>query len=125
MLLHRQRAGGSLFDEFLLGFHKLFIPFAWASVKLPTKARRWFKPLALNEWALMVLNRNKESRPVTFDWKTESVVDELSKRDAAFDRTRYQLRNLWNGQFAGSTAKPLKAEVGGHDVLVLRLIPNK
>jgi len=85
----------------------------------------WFKPLALNEWALMVLNRNKESRPVTFDWKTESVVDELSKRDAAFDRTRYQLRNLWNGQFAGSTAKPLKAEVGGHDVLVLRLIPNK
>jgi alpha-galactosidase len=85
----------------------------------------WFKPLALNEWALMVLNRNKDARAVSFDWRAENVSDDFSNRDAAFDRTSYKIRNLWNGQFAGSTAKPLKSEVAGHDVLVLRLIPTK
>jgi hypothetical protein len=39
MPLHRQRAGGFLFDEFLPGFHKLFILFAWANVKLPHKSK--------------------------------------------------------------------------------------
>jgi alpha-galactosidase len=85
----------------------------------------WFKPLALNEWALMVLNRNADGRAIVFDWKAESVNDDLSKRDAAFERTIYRLRNLWSGQASGSTAKPLKANVPGHDVLVLRLTPTK
>jgi alpha-galactosidase len=85
----------------------------------------WFKPLALNEWALMVLNRNKDSRAVSFDWKAENVSDDFSKRDAGFDHTAYKVRNLWNGRFAGSTAQPLKADVGGHDVLVLRLTPTR
>jgi hypothetical protein len=39
MLLHRQRAGGFLFDGFLLGFHDLFIVFARANVKLPHKSK--------------------------------------------------------------------------------------
>ena len=43
------------------------------------------------------------------------------KRDAAFAKTRYKMRNLWNGQIAGNTSKALSADVPGHDVLVLRL----
>jgi hypothetical protein len=39
MLLHRQRAGRFLFDDFLLGFHKLFILFARVNVKLPHKSK--------------------------------------------------------------------------------------
>ena len=81
----------------------------------------WFKPLANDEWALLVLNRNKEPRKASFDWKTERVSDDLSKRDAAFATTRYKLRNLWNGQFVGNTGKALSADVPGHDVLMLRL----
>jgi alpha-galactosidase len=81
----------------------------------------WFKPLANDEWALMVLNRNKDARQATFDWKAETVADDLSKRDAAFATTRYKLRNLWNGQFEGNTGKALRATVPGHDVLLLRL----
>jgi alpha-galactosidase len=81
----------------------------------------WFKPLANDEWALMVLNRNKDARQATFDWKAETVADDLSKRDAAFATTRYKLRNLWNGQFEGNTGKVLRATVPGHDVLLLRL----
>jgi alpha-galactosidase len=81
----------------------------------------WFKPLANDEWALMVLNRNKDARQATFDWKAETVADDLSKRDAAFATTRYKLRNLWNGRFEGNTGKVLRATVPGHDVLLLRL----
>ena len=44
----------------------------------------WFKPLDGGDWALVVLNRNKDARKITFDWKTEHVNDDLSKRDAAF-----------------------------------------
>jgi len=81
----------------------------------------WFKPLDKGEWALMVLNRNKDVHQATFDWKAEDVRDDLSKRSAEFAKSRYRLRNLWNGQFTGNTAKSLNAAVPGHDVLVLRL----
>jgi len=83
----------------------------------------WFKPLDKGEWALMVLNRNKDVHQATFDWKVEDVRDDLSKRSAEFVKTRYRLRNLWNGEFMGNTAKSLNAAVPGHDVLVLRLTP--
>jgi alpha-galactosidase len=69
----------------------------------------------------VALNRNKDARKITFDWKTEIVNDDLSKRDAALAKTRYKLRNLWTGQFAGNTGKALSANLPGHDVLVLRL----
>jgi alpha-galactosidase len=81
----------------------------------------WFKPLADGDWAFMALNRNKEPRKIAFDWKAENVDDDLSKRDAAFAKTRYKLRNLWNGQFTGNTGKVLSAEIPAQDVLMLRL----
>jgi alpha-galactosidase len=81
----------------------------------------WFKPLENGDWALMVLNRNKDARKASFDWKSETVSDELSKRDAAFATTRYKLRNVWTGQFVGNTGRSLAADVPGHDVLMLRL----
>jgi alpha-galactosidase len=81
----------------------------------------WFKPLAKGEWALLVLNRNKDAKKASFAWKSEKVSDELSKRDAGFATTRYKLRNVWTGQFVGNTGKALAADVPGHDVLMLRL----
>jgi alpha-galactosidase len=81
----------------------------------------WFKPLEGGDWGFVALNRNKDARKISFDWKLESVVDEFSKRDARLRETRYKLRNLWTGQFAGNTGKALSADLPGHDVLVLRL----
>lgn len=81
----------------------------------------WFKPLADGDWAFMALNRNKTPRKIGFNWAGEAVKDELSKRDAAFATTRYQLQNLWTGKSAGDTAKALTAELPGQDVLMLRL----
>ena len=82
----------------------------------------WFKPLAGGDWAFMALNRNKTPRRVAFNWAGEAVNDGLSKRDAAFAKTRYQLRDLWNGRSAGDTSQPLAAELAAQDVLVLRLV---
>jgi alpha-galactosidase len=85
----------------------------------------WFKPLAGGDWALMVLNRNAEAQKVTLDWRGQKVVDDLSKRDARLATTRYALRNLWTGVAAGHTDKPLVADLPGHDVLLLRLVPSR
>jgi len=81
----------------------------------------WFKPLEGGDWGFMVLNRNPEPRKVAFDWRSENVNDDLSKRDAAFSTRSYKLRNLWTDKAAGNTSKALAANLPGHDVLVFRL----
>src|SRR5208282_5129280 len=47
----------------------------------------WFKPLSVGDWAMCALNRDKEPRTISFDWKNEKVSDALSRRDAHFDTT--------------------------------------
>jgi len=81
----------------------------------------WFKPLGHDGWAMCVLNRNRDAKTISFDWKNERVADSFSKREAHFDTTVYRLRNLWSKTGAGDTGKILDAEVPGHDVLMLRL----
>jgi alpha-galactosidase len=84
----------------------------------------WFKPLSGGAWGMCVLNRNPEPRTFTFDWKAETLTDDLSGRAAKFDQTTYQVRNLWTHQEAGTTETPLTAQIPGHDVLTLRLSPH-
>jgi alpha-galactosidase len=81
----------------------------------------WFKPLADDAWAMCALNRGTNSQPVAFNWKNETVTDDLSKREAKFDTTPYGIRNLWTQKDIGTTRDVLTAEVPGHDVLMLRL----
>jgi alpha-galactosidase len=81
----------------------------------------WFKPLAKGDWGMCILNRNTTPKQFTFDWKNEKVTDDLSKRDAAFDKTTYHVRDLWAKKDLGTSQDVLTAEVPGHDVLTLRL----
>ena len=81
----------------------------------------WFKPLVGGDWAVTFLNRSATPRSVSFGWTQEAVADTLSRRDAQLATTRYQLRNLWTKQAAGTTARPLAATVPAKDVLMLRL----
>jgi alpha-galactosidase len=81
----------------------------------------WFKPLAAGDWAMCVLNRNKNAQKIPFDWKSENVADSFSRRDAALATTTYALQDLWTKKTAGTTQEPLMAEIPGHDVLLLRL----
>lgn len=81
----------------------------------------WVKPLADGDWAVMILNRNKNARAIDLDWKQMPLKDDIAGAVAAPGVTRFELRNLWNGVFAGNTLEPLQTTVPGHDVLVLRL----
>jgi len=82
----------------------------------------WFKPLQNGDWALCFLNRGKTPRTVTFDWSKEKVADELSKLNPSFATTSYRIRDVWKKKETGTTQKPLKATVPGHDVVMIRLI---
>lgn len=81
----------------------------------------WFRPLAGDAWAMVVLNRNKDGRQVTFDWRVETVDDALTKRQPNFPQNTYTLRNLFTHSNAGTTAQPLRISVPGHDVVMYRL----
>lgn len=82
----------------------------------------WFRPLAGEDWAMLVLNRGQAPAEVAFDWSQEEVADELSGRNAYFHQGRvFELRSLWTGTSLGTTHQPLAATVPGHDVLMLRL----
>jgi alpha-galactosidase len=81
----------------------------------------WFKPLKDGDWAVVFLNRNTSPRKVSFDWKNERVADTLSNRETRFDTTVYSLRDLWAKRDAGTTERPLTADVPAHDCLMMRL----
>jgi alpha-galactosidase len=70
---------------------------------------------------MCVLNRSPRAQKVVFDWKTKTVADELSKREAHFDTTTCHVRDLWTKKDLGTTKQVLDAEVPSHDVLMLRL----
>jgi alpha-galactosidase len=81
----------------------------------------WFKPLVGGDWAMCILNRNREQRKVSIDWQTENVLDSLSMRNTQFATTTYKIRDLWLKKELGTTKKPLAAKVEGHDILMVRL----
>jgi alpha-galactosidase len=99
-------------------------PLGIQGFKFSTKdsVETWFKPLKGGEWALCFLNRSKKPASVEFDWKTQKVYDDLSKRELNAGLTEYNIVNLWTKTASGTTKSTLKAIIPGHDVLMLSLI---
>lgn len=85
----------------------------------------WFKPLQNDEWAVMFLNRGKSAQRVEFDWSQHDVSDEIFDKRANFDKVIYSINNLWEKEKKITTKKAFKAEIPGHDVILLRLVPKK
>jgi alpha-galactosidase len=83
----------------------------------------WVKPLVKNQFAVCFLNRGKIATGIDFDWMANPIYDELSARSLDAKTTEYKIRDLWLKKEAGTTKKPLKALIGGHDVLMLKLTP--
>jgi alpha-galactosidase len=81
----------------------------------------WFKPLDNGDWVVTFLNRGEQARNISFNWKREDVRDEFSKRNARFEKTVYNVRDLWLKKDLGTSKDILSAAVPGHDVLMLRL----
>ena len=81
----------------------------------------YVKPLSDNNWAVCFLNRSHEPKMINYDWQKEIISDTLSHETLDATKTDYQLRDLWKKAAAGDTKKPLKASIGVHDVLMLKL----
>jgi alpha-galactosidase len=76
----------------------------------------WAKPLANDEWAVMVLNRGEQAASISYDWKAHQLSDDLSKREADFKQTVYSWRDIWGGK-SGDTSRKLDAKVAPHSAL--------
>jgi alpha-galactosidase len=81
----------------------------------------WFKPLSNDNWAVCFVNRSNKPKQIEFNWPSEIVNDDVSKRQLNTSETVYKLRDLWLHKDVGDTKKPLKATIGSHDVLVVKL----
>ena len=85
----------------------------------------WFKPLANGDWAMCILNRYKDEKNISFDFKNENVVDNLWMKSPDFKNTNYTIKNLWTNSDMGTTIRALSESIPGYDVLMLRLIKKK
>ncbi|HEY1872463.1 MAG TPA: hypothetical protein VGG71_15470, partial [Chitinophagaceae bacterium] len=81
----------------------------------------WFKPLSNDNWAVCFVNRSNKPKQIEFNWPSEIVNDDVSKRQLNTSETVYKLRDLWLHKDVGDTKKPLKATIGSRDVLVVKL----
>jgi alpha-galactosidase len=81
----------------------------------------WFKPLSNGDWAVCFLNRSAQPKKINFNWKNENVNDTLSSRQLNAATISYKITDVWTKKDLSTTAKPLNATVGAHDVLMLRL----
>lgn len=82
----------------------------------------WAKPLQHGELALCFLNRSEEPVTAVYDWHhIQWIKDDANGFHYDFIRDVYTLRDIWAGKDAGTTAKPFKAVLKPHDVVLLRL----
>lgn len=81
----------------------------------------WLKPLANNEWALTFVNMKEVPTILNFDWKKYEIGDNLNGRNMDTKNNTFQIRDLFNRKNLGNTSNNLKAEIGAHDVLMVKI----
>jgi alpha-galactosidase len=82
----------------------------------------WAKPLKNGDWAVGFLNRTTQQRSVHFDWSKNVITDDFAKKTLNTNEAKYDIRNLWTKKNIGTTKKVVKAELGAHEMLMLRLM---
>lgn len=80
----------------------------------------WAKPMAGDEWAVLVLNRSAQRAHYTLDWNRYSISDNLSGRALETGETTYSWRETWTGK-SGDTTKKLELDLAPHGVALLRM----
>lgn len=80
----------------------------------------WAKPLANDEWAVMILNRSEQTMPISYQWSNYRVNDDMSKRVLDTTKTVFTWTDAWTGK-TGDTTKKLERKLAPHGAVVLRL----
>lgn len=81
----------------------------------------WLKPLDNDEWAVSFVNMDDKPVDLEFDWLKHEMKDGLNDRSIETGNHTYEIRDLFKHESIGNTAKPLKATIGVHDVLFIKL----
>lgn len=81
----------------------------------------WVKPLSNGDLAVCFLNRSTEPKTIEFDWSKNPMKDPDFGHEYEFQSASYRISNVWEKAKPGTTKKPLKATIAGHDVLMIRL----
>ncbi len=85
----------------------------------------WIKPLANDEWAVSFINMKDTPYDLEFDWMKHEMGDDLNKRSIDLKKQNYEIRDLIGQKAMGDTKSPLKATIGVHDVLLIKLTGKK
>jgi len=81
----------------------------------------WVKPLANEEWAMTFVNMADTPRNLDFDWMRHQIGDDVNGRRLEVKNTKFKIRDLNAHKEIGDTGQKLKATIGSHDVLMVRL----
>ncbi|WP_281764993.1 glycoside hydrolase family 27 protein [Neptunitalea lumnitzerae] len=85
------------------------------------KLEIWVKPLENDGWAVTFVNRNDTPVELDFDWNKHPIGDDVSQHFMESDKNTFEVRDLFNHKNLGTTKKNLKATIGVHDVLMVKL----
>lgn len=81
----------------------------------------WAKPLANGSWAMTFVNMNEKPAQLSFDWSEYKITDDENSKALDTKEKTYQVRDLFNHKRLKDTKHKLKATIGVHDVLMIRL----
>jgi alpha-galactosidase len=81
----------------------------------------WIKPLANDEWAITFVNMKEEAINFLFDWDNHEIGDDINQRKLDTKHDSYKIRDLFNKKDLGTTKSSLKATIGAHDILMIKL----
>ncbi|MBN2214862.1 MAG: glycoside hydrolase family 27 protein [Bacteroidales bacterium] len=83
----------------------------------------WVKALSNDEASFCFLNRSNAPVNLEFNWRQFGLYH-FSFANSRFNlrKNDYQIRDLWKHKNTGTTADVLSASIGGHDILMVRLM---
>ncbi|HWA88262.1 MAG TPA: glycoside hydrolase family 27 protein [Opitutus sp.] len=81
----------------------------------PAKQREiWIKPLNNGEWAVCALNTGATAADLEVEWRLLHPI-----------HGSFKVHDVWANRDVGDTGNPLTSHVESHDVVLLRLTPEK
>ncbi|GGK22377.1 hypothetical protein GCM10007962_15690 [Yeosuana aromativorans] len=81
----------------------------------------WLKPLDNNEWAMTFVNMSNHPIDFVFDWTKHGIGDDVNGKWLDVKNNIFKIRDVFNHKNLGDTSKELKANIGAHDVVMIKL----
>lgn len=81
----------------------------------------WTKPLENGNWAISFFNKSTKAQSINFDWKKQTIIDEINKLDPSFNTIEYKIRDVFNYKDLKTTKTVFNSDLASHDVITLVL----